>query len=181
MEVWNGLTPKRKDLSTARAAVHEDYVVIVQQIQGLQEFVIALSNNIQVMPDLAGALSDAKSKVAKIQDLIDSVTLPQEVMDRVEALEQLIKDVDQRSAVIQLRRDFETLRETVARNQLQVLNLQSSFAKEVKGFQNKIWGIVEKLQKETGTQLESLVEKIQHLDAQLDLQSSLEKFNQLNK
>jgi hypothetical protein len=179
MEVWNGLTPRRPDLSTTRATSHEDYLVIVQQIQGLQEFTLNLSNNLQLMPDLTGYLKEAKFKINNIQDLIDKISLPQDVKDRLEALEQLINEIDQRATITQLRRDFEILRETVARNQIEVLNLQSSFEKEVKGFQNKVWGLLEKLQKETSKSISELVEKVNHVDAQLDLQTSLEKYNQL--
>ncbi len=179
MEVWNGLTPRRPDLSTTRAASHEDYLVIVQQIQGLQEFTLNLSNNIQIMPDLSGYLKEAKSKISEIQGLIEKISLPQDVKDRLEVVEQFIGEIDQRAAIIQLRRDFEILKETVARNQIEVLNLQSSFATEVKGFQNKVWGLLEKLQKDTSKSISELDEKVQHVDAQLNLQSSLEKYNQL--
>jgi len=179
MEIWNGLTPRRPDLSTTRVTSHEDYLVIVKQIQELQEYGLNLANNMQVMPNLEDTLQDAKKQIDEIQLLAASVSLPEDVKDRLGSLEQQLVAIDQRAINLQLRRDLEFLKEKVARNQIEVLNLQSSFETEVKGFQNKVWGLLNSLQKDTGEKLEVLAEKVRHIDAQVDVQTSLEKFNQL--
>jgi hypothetical protein len=181
MEIWNGLTPIRQDLGTIKSPGHDDYLVIVQKIQELQTYFLDWTNNLQLMPNLNQALQEAQSKIEAIQRLIDNVTLPKDVLDRLNCLENFVNEVDQRVNILQLRRDFDSLREKVTRNQIEVLQLQSSFATEVKGFQNKVWGILEKIQKDTAIKLNECTEKMQHLDAQLDLQASLEKFHQLNK
>lgn len=181
MKLWNGLTPIRQDLGTIKSVGHDDYLVIVQKIQELQTYLLDWTNNLQLMPNLEDALQDAQTKIENIQRLIDNVTLPKEVVDRLNYLENFVNEVDQRVNILQLRRDFDALREKVTYQQIEVLQLQSSFATEVKGFQNKVWGALEKIQKDTTTKLNECTEKMQHLDAQLDLQASLEKFNQLNK
>jgi hypothetical protein len=176
---WDGTTPKRKDLSTARAAVHEDYLVIVQKIQELQEYCLNLTDNMQIMPNLEHILQEAQSKINEVQGMIDAISLPQDVKDQLAALEENLTIVDQRASVMQLCRDMDTLKERVNRNQIEVLQLQSSFATEVKGFQNKVWGKLETLQKEATSQLTALAEKVAHIDSQLDLQNSIEKLNQI--
>jgi hypothetical protein len=131
------------------------------------------------MPDLEMVLQASQDKIQEVFNKIASLTLPQDVKDRLDQIEQVTSDVDQRVEVKQLRRDFEILREQVARNQIEVLQLQSSFATEVKGFQNKVWGVLEKLQKETSTKISALEDQVKHVDAQLEVQSSLEKYNRL--
>ena len=180
MEIWNGLTPTRQDLGTAKAAGYEDFLVLVQKIQELQAFVLNFSNNMALMPDLEGALQKAQAEINSLQDLISQVSLPQDVKDNLTALEQTVVEMDRRVEVGQLRRDLESLKEKVARNQIEVLQLQTSFATEVKGFQNKVWGILEKLQKELNTKVVAIEEKMQHVDAQLDLQASIEKVKSLS-
>jgi hypothetical protein len=174
MEIWDGLTPRRPDLSTTRATSHEDFLVIVNKIQELQAYALNLASNLQVMPNLEGALKAAKERINEVQDFIDSITLPEDVKDRLDAIEQNIEDIDQRTLTLQLKRDLEFLKEKVARNQIEVLNLQSSFETEVKGFQNKVWGTIKSLQTETAAKLTELTEKVTHIDAQVDLQARLD-------
>lgn len=179
MDIWNGLTPNRQDLGTAKAAGYEDYLVIVQKIQELQTFVLNWTDNIELMPNLKESLHESQDKINQIQELIAKISLPQDVKSTLENISQFVEDVDQRIEVNQLRRDLEILREQVARNQIEVLELQGSFATEVKGFQNKVWGLLEKLQKETSVKIAILEEKVTHVDAQLEVQSSIEKFARL--
>jgi hypothetical protein len=181
MNVWDGLTPTRKDLGTSKAAGFEDYLVIVQKIQELESYCLNLTDNIQVMPNLDETLQEAKLKIDSLQDLIERIHLPQDVKDQLAAFEEILKDVDQRVETCQLRRDLESLKERVVRNQIEVLQLQNSFATEVKGFQNKIWGQLQKLQTETTGKIAILEEKVRHIDAQVDLQASIEKMSKLTK
>jgi|WetSurMetagenome_2_1015567.scaffolds.fasta_scaffold09775_12 hypothetical protein len=179
MKVWNGLTPKRNDLSTVKATSHEDYLVLVQQIQQLQEFVLSLSMNTQIMPNLEGLLKKAEEKIQQVNAKLKTLTLPQDVKDKLVEIDKTIEEIDKRAEVTSLRRDFEALKERVLRNQIEVLQLQNSFATEVKGFQNQVWGILTTLQKDMNGKWKDMAEKMEHLDVQLDLQANLDKLSKL--
>jgi hypothetical protein len=153
--------------------------MLVKQIQEVQGFCINLANNIQIMPDLDDLLKLAKEKIASMQAQIDSVTLPNDVLDQLVILKNTLEDVDQRPTILQLQRDFAALKDRVIKNQIEVLSLQANFEKEVKGFQNKVWGTLEKLKKDALDKISTFEEKMTHLDAQLELQTSIEKINRL--
>jgi hypothetical protein len=181
MQVWDGLTPKRLDLSTAKATGHEDFLVIVQKIRELQEFTNRLASNMDVMPDLDGLLAAAKDKITKLQSSLDALTLPEDIKNRLLKLEQDVLDVDQRAESLRLRRDFEALKEQMSRNQIELLNSHNSFSTEVKGFQSKVWGSLQSLKKETEVKLAELSDQVQQLSTKVELSATLEKFNKLNK
>ncbi len=181
MEVWNGLTPRRSDLSTAKAASHEDYLVLVQKIQELEQYVLDFTGNIQVMPDLEKALQKSKDKIDSLQRLLNKISLPKDVKDRLDSIEELINDMDRRAAIVQLTKDFAIQRDIIARNQIELVKLQSDYVTTVKGLSNKLWGAIEGVQRDVAAKVASLTEKLEHLESQVQLQAAFEKYNQLNK
>ncbi len=179
MEIWNGLTQQRQDLNTVKAVGHEDYLILVEKIQELQTFVLNLTNNVRIMPNLSSLLRESQEEIENLKALITKLSLPASIKDRLDQLEQLSREIDRRVDIAALKLDTDALKENLQKNQLEITNIQNSFATDVRGFQNKLLGIVEKLQNELEAKITSVREKLNQLETHIELQVAIEKLNQL--
>jgi len=177
MKVWNGLTPTRNDLGFIRAPDHTDYLQLVAEIQKLQEFVINLSQNVTIMPNLEAELQKAYARVASVLDTVQQMTPPDDLRSEVARLDNRINEVDVRRAVLELQQELESLKNLVATNQRQVLSLQTNFASEVKGFQNKVWNTLTKLQRDVIERLATLEKRVENLSVHVDVAKLLGQLN----
>jgi len=177
MQVWNGLSPTRQDLSAIKAPDYSDYLQLVVEIQKLQVFVANLSQNVQIMPNLEAELQKTYDRIESVLEIIRQLTPPEDLQVDIENLDAKINEIDTRKQVLKLQQGLESLRNLVATNQRQVLLLQENFVSEVKGFQNKVWNTLTSLQDAVIDRLDTLEKRVESLSVHVDVAKLLGQLN----
>jgi outer membrane murein-binding lipoprotein Lpp len=175
MKIFDGLNSSRPDKSTYQNATHEDYWALTSEIQKLQAFVAHMSQNLEIMPDLAGTLQAAKDKIEELQCQLEKLAIPEDVMARLEELEKSHLQLDSRAQVAHLAHKNEQTKAELQKSQLQVARMQEEFITEVRGFQNKIWGALNEFKVATKERLEALEAKVEQLSTGVELNALLAK------
>jgi hypothetical protein len=177
MNIWNGTTPSRSNLSDVRAPDYFDYLQLVVEIQKLQAFVRDLAQNVQIMPDLETELQRAYDSIESVRSIIEQLTPPEDLQVDIENLDVKINEADTRKQVLKLQQVLESLKNLVATNQRQVLLLQENFVSEVKGFQNKVWSTLTSLQADVIERLDTLEKRVESLSVHVDVAKLLGQLN----
>jgi len=181
MNIWNGLTSSRATLDNTRSPDHADYLRIVNEIQQLQNFVVSLSQNITIMPNLEEELQKAYTHIIGLQDQISKLEPPDDLRKDFVILVKQLQEIDSRKSIFKLQQEMESLKNIVASNQLQVLQLQAKFAEDVKGFQNRIWTTLNNLQKDVINRLVILEKRVESLSLHVDVAKILGQLNEQNR
>jgi hypothetical protein len=170
MKIWDGKTLSRATLDSTKAPDYIDYLRIVNEIQQLQDFVISLSQNTTIMPNLEEELQKAYLLIEQVRQEIQTLVPPDDLMLVLKQFSAQLETLNNQEAVIHLqRKDIDALRNLVATNQLQVLKLQKSLENDVKGFQNRVWNTLTSLQKEFRDRLEVLESNVSNLTTQVSI------------
>lgn len=175
MKIFDGKSPERPDSHTYQAASHSDYWNLVREIAETQKYVVNLGQNIKVMPDLEGTLVAAKNKIEELTAQLEKLAIPEDVMARLNELEQSHLQLDSRAHVAQLAHKNEQTKAELQKSQLQVAKMQEEFIKEVRGFQNKIWGALNEFKAATQERLAALEAQVEQLGTGVELNALLAK------
>lgn len=174
-KIFNGRHAGRESLSNVRAPNHSDYMILVHEIQAVQEYLLNLTQNTKIMPELANELSLAKTQLVNLQCAIQEITPPDELLGRLEKLETQVQTIDVRKQIAMARCDIETQRTVLASIQLEVLKIRDSIGQEVTGFQNRMYNMFQNLQKETLDRIEKLEEGMKQANVQIEISNLLKK------
>jgi chromosome segregation ATPase len=175
MKIFDGLTSERQDKSTVKAPGNADYWALVNEIAATQKFVTDLSQNLTIMPDLDKVLQAAQTKLSNLNSQLEKLAVPEDVMARLEELEKSHLELDSRAYVAQLAHKNEQTKAELVKSQLQVARMQEDFIKEVRSFQNKIWGALNEFKEATKQRLEALEVKVEQLNTGVELNALLAK------
>ncbi len=179
-KVFDGTHQQRPEMSSVLPPEFIDYVILTREIAAAQEYILNLSQNVTVMPDLDGILKEAIEKIEKVQGDVKKVTPPARLKTRLGKLEDKVKEIDARKQLANTRSEIASLRDTVDTNQLQMLRLQEAFAKEVKGFQNRMLNMFKTLEQEATQRLNALEEKMSKVHLQAEVGNLLKRLENIN-
>ena len=179
LQIFNGLHTQRPDSSTVSPPDSLDYWILVRELSAVQKYVLNLAQNINIMPDLEGELKAAQVQVEALQDKIKLLTPPRKLTELVSQLADKLLELDTRKDVSALRSEIMSLHDTIVVNQIQGLKLQESFAKDVKGFQNRITNLFKKLEKDTSERLNALESKMSKVHLQAEVGNLLKRLEQI--
>jgi predicted nucleic acid-binding Zn-ribbon protein len=178
-KVFDGTHGARPEMSSVVPPEFLDYVILTREIAATQAYILNLAKNTEIMPDLDGILKEAIAKIEGVQQEVKKVTPPARLKVRMGKLEDKIKELDARKAVDNLRSELASLRDTIDNNQLQVLRLQDSFSKDVKGFQNRMLNMFKTLEQDATDRLASLEEKMSKVHLQAEVGNLLNRLEGL--
>ncbi len=179
LQIFDGLHTNRPDCQTVSPPEVSDYWVIVRELAAVQTYVKHLAQNVEIMPGLKDELDGAMIKVRVVQAEIERLVPPEELAKRVKTLEAKLVELDNRKDVANLRSEIMSLHDTITTNQLQGLRLQESFAKDVKGFQNRMMNMFKALEKEFSTRLDALEAKMSKVHLQAEVGNLLNRLEQM--
>jgi hypothetical protein len=92
IEVWDGRTPSRHDLSDVKNPDHRDYLTLVTQIQQLQVALNSASGNLALLPSVHDLFLDIERRIEEFKQQISSLLLPEDIQNRLDGIEnQLVK------------------------------------------------------------------------------------------
>lgn len=135
-QVWTGKTPSRKNLSDTMAASHQDFVAIVREIQAVEQYVLNIANNNTLIPDLDSKIKEADEKLAALRDRIDNLTVPADLMARIEIVEDRLTEFDVRNEVIKLRSDLSLAERSLTEIKITTEALHSSIKSDLAALQH---------------------------------------------
>jgi exonuclease VII large subunit len=177
IRVWDGTTPTRSNLSDVKNPDHMDYIFLVVELQKLQEAFLYLVQNIELMPNLQGELDKALNTIVALQEQLTALTPPQDLKDKIENFERALSEQDTRKKLATLHGTSEGLRTQVDKHQLQVLELQKTFATQVTAFQSKIWNALQKLERDMQSRLEATEEQLKDVSVKLSILNLQQELN----
>ncbi len=179
LQIFDGLHAERPDRQTVFPPEAIDYWVIVQELSAVQSYVKNLAHNVAIMPGLEDDLNEAMTQIREVQLEIENLTPPEMLIRKVRVLELRCLDLDNRKDVANLRSEIASLHDTITTNQLQGLQLQESFYKEVKGFQNRMMNMFKGLEKDFSNRLEALESKMSKVHLQAEVGNLLNRLEQM--
>ncbi|MCK9437131.1 MAG: hypothetical protein M0Q12_07995 [Synergistaceae bacterium] len=177
--IFNGTHAQRPDLSTVKGPDHLDYILLSKELQAVQEYLLNLASNTTLMPNLTQALEEAYQQIKNLKAEVSKVTPPKVLKAALETLQAKVEEIDCRKQLANIQSELLTIKDSIAKNQLQMLQLQRDFAQDVKGFQNKLTNQFQKLEKEANKRLDDTEERLDKVNTQAEISnllSKLEKF-----
>lgn len=109
-QVWDGKSPSRSDLAAEFPPTYQDWMTLVREVQAMQEYLLAVTGNIQAMPNLDAALADCSAKLAKVDELIEQRTPPEDLKRELISQAKLIAESDCRPTCTQLASEIAAIR-----------------------------------------------------------------------
>jgi len=177
IEVWDGKSPSRHDLSNVKNPDHQDYLTLVAKVQQLQVALNNASGNLALLPSVHELFLEVERRIEDFKQQIAELTLPTDLQERIFEIEKQLVKQDTRKETNVLRRDLEAVRSQMDKNQLHVLELQGSFSTEVTAFQSKVWNTLKTLDREIRERLEAVEKRLDSVAIQTRIQSLLEELN----
>ncbi len=178
-QVFDGLHDARPDSQTVSPPEAIDYWVLVRELASVQAYVQNLFQGVDIMPNLKGELEAALAQIDGVQAEIKRLTPPAKLRKQLVTLEQKLLELDNRKDVANLRSEVASLHDTITTNQLQGLRLQESFAREVKGFQNRMLNMFKKMEKEFSSRLDALESKMGKVHLQAEVGNLINRLEQI--
>lgn len=93
MNIWDGLSLTRQDVTVRKAPDGEDWKTITKEVQAVQEFLISLASNAENMPNLVEDIKTKQKDLKELQDAITKLKTPEDLMKRLEEIENRMVDL----------------------------------------------------------------------------------------
>ncbi len=178
-QIFKGTHSERPDLSTVRAPDHLDYLILVKEMKATQEYLFALSQNSEFMPDIGRHVSKIAGELSILNTELEAITPPVDLAKHFENFKEVLETLEKQRDATELKVDAEliSIRTTLENNQLSTLKLQETFANKVKGFQNKLLSTLKVFEKEVSKRLEDVESKIERANVQAKIGNLLSQLD----
>lgn len=161
--VWNGTTAGRPDLNTVTPPDHRDWVALVREVQAVQKYVLSLTSNIEVMPDLAEDLQRSSQQLDKLAKGLEKLQLPDDLHSEMTQLREAVTELDFREDHDRLRRGLNKLFLRTRTLEKAYKDLREELHHELKVFMNELRNQVSAGVRETNEKYRVLREQIKEL------------------
>jgi len=177
LEIYNGLSPSRKDLKTKQSPDHNDWLALVNELQATQNYVKTITTNFEFTEDLEAKFKQANERLTQLNQLVSEILPSDQLQNDVEALKLELKDVDATVDIQMLQRNVATLEQRLALQQLELTQLQRDLSVEVVGFRNKLQNELNVFKGQVTKQLGELQSMLDRLNAAVGIKALLTKLN----
>jgi hypothetical protein len=177
MKVWDGTTPNRQRLSQATAPRHEDYLVIVQQIQGIQKFLNSMTGDMEVMPDLKGQIAAAQENLEKVTTLISNITPPSDLKEELTALAARVNDVDVRERLEEVSKAADVNSRSICEVQVNMDSATKMVQDKMTALENRMRNDLSSYRQQTEAKFKSLDEENARLNRLLSIKNELARLS----
>jgi DNA repair ATPase RecN len=92
MHVWDGTSGSRSDATSGKSPDGKDWRAITKELQETQTFVTNLASNVDAMPNLLGDIEKKREILDSLQQEVDKLTAPEDVVLKIEALEKKFEE-----------------------------------------------------------------------------------------
>ena len=92
MHVWDGSSGSRADPTSGKSPDGKDWKAITKELQETQTFVTNLASNVDAMPNLLGDIEKKQEILDSLQQEVDKLTAPEDVVLKIEALEKKFEE-----------------------------------------------------------------------------------------
>jgi hypothetical protein len=166
-EIYTGITDARPDLAVETAPTHNDWRLMLHELEAMQRYILNLAGNIKDMPNLDESISDAATQVREMLVTLDKLAPPADLYEGVRKAERAVRDLEEdqanlRSGVKKLllrtrtiEAQFKKLQETVA-EQLDVI--ENNVRNQLVEYEKKMRADNLKLQKQINELHEALTD-----------------------
>ncbi len=148
LKVWDGRTNARPDLTVVQPPTHGDWLAMVAELQAAQEYILSLSGNMDIMPNVGETIKDVDAKIKVLDRELTRLSPPTDLNREVALMREKLLEMDIRREHARLKRGVKRLflRTQVlekgykdfkaeVQQQLQVLtnNVRNQFTKVARG------------------------------------------------
>lgn len=95
-KIWDGTTTSRPDLTTVQPPTYSDWLTLLAELRATQSYVLNLTENIGVMPNIGQSIKCAEAKIDKLLVFIKHLSPPADLCAEVEQMRQRLSEVDVR-------------------------------------------------------------------------------------
>jgi phosphoenolpyruvate carboxylase len=166
-QIWTGQTRNRPDLGTVKAPDHGDWVSLCSELVSIQEYILSLSDNMEVMPNLKDELENATNQVSNLLSKIDKLSIP-EIQKNLNELNLLISEIDTRESHQRLKNGVKKLFLRTKKLETAYTDLKNNTNYEMQVFTNNFRNALAKLSSEVHTQLKRMQDQIAELQDVLE-------------
>ncbi len=177
--IFTGTHSGRPSMSIINPPDHLDYSILVRELSATQEYLFALSQNNESMPDIGKHVSKVAVEIAILQKKLEAITPPVDLAKHFETFKEILEALEKQRDATELKVDAEliSIRTTLENNQLSTLKLQETFAQKVKGFQNKLLSTLKVFEEEVSQRLEEVESKIERANVQAKIGNLLSQLD----
>jgi len=178
-KIWDGLSPTRKDMVSECPPDYRDWVTIVDEIRAIQQYLLALTGNIKLMPDLSSCLDACEKKIAAVDSEINSRSLPVDLLQEFQVHAKLLSEVNSRSKVNELKVDLQQIRSDKLESDLQNRNENLAQRQEDAYFKNDIRREIDTFKRNVEFVLGEIKAQVRRIESLVSLQQAVEKLQNL--
>ena len=107
--VWNGCTNARPDLSVVQRPTHGDWLSMVAELQATQEYILSLSGNMDIMPNVGETIKDVDTKIKVLDRELARLSPPADLNREVAEMREELLEMDIRREHARLKRGVKRL------------------------------------------------------------------------
>ncbi len=104
LEIWDGTTSMRRDLTTVQHPSHGDWITILGELRATQRYLLGLAGNMEVMPNLGKSIKNVEELIDGLKTRITQITPPDELHQEVAEMRHQLEEVDIRPSHGRLKR-----------------------------------------------------------------------------
>jgi len=97
-EIYTGITDARPDLAVVKAPTHNDWRLMLHELEAIQRYVLNLAGNIEDMPNLNESISDATAQVREMLVKLDELAPPANLYEDVKKADRAVRDLEEDQA-----------------------------------------------------------------------------------
>lgn len=94
-EIYVGITDARPDLAVVLAPTHNDWRLMLHELEAVQRYVLNLAGNIKDMPNLDESISDATAQVREMLVKLDELAPPADLHKDVRVMQRELMDINE--------------------------------------------------------------------------------------
>ena len=94
--IWDGRTATRIDLDAVRPPDHQDWIVLLDELQAVQGYILSLAGNMASMPNLNGEIKEADERLTKLLSELQRLAPPADLHKIVADMQRTVEEIDVR-------------------------------------------------------------------------------------
>jgi len=108
-QIWDGHSASRKDLDSVKGPDHKDWLTLIGEVQSMQRYILNLSGNMETMPNVTEAITDAKMRIDGLLSKLACLAPPVDLIKEVNQLRKQLIEIDVREEHDRLKRGVKKL------------------------------------------------------------------------
>jgi len=159
--IWNGITDARPDLAVVKPPTHNDWRLMLHELEAIQRYVLNLADNIDKMPNINEEIKDATAKVEKMQATLERVSPPWQLEGAVRGIRERLDTLLESHSKVKRGVKRLLLRTRTVEDLYK--KLEEEVAQQFEVIRNQVRNQLASHSKETKARVEALQKQIEEL------------------